>query len=125
MDDMSAKIQEILSDKESMKQLSELAQMFSSSSEESNENDTHEPQEASPENFMPDFDISMLFKIQDIMGKTKNDKTSEFLVALKPLLKEERREKLDRAIKILRLLSVWEILKESGLLNDLFKAGNW
>lgn len=119
MDDMSAKIQEILSDKESMKQLSELAQMFSSSSEETGKSEPEpKPEQSSP---MPDFDISMFMKLSDIMGKTQDDKTSGLLVALKPLLKEERRERVDRAVKFLRLFQIWEVLKESGLMNDFFK----
>ncbi|MBQ3567288.1 MAG: hypothetical protein IJA12_08940 [Oscillospiraceae bacterium] len=121
MEDMSAKIQEILSDKESMKQLSELAQMFSSS-EETKESDCKNQSEQG--SFMPDFDISMIMKLQDIMSRTQDDKTSGFLIALKPLLKEERRGRVDKAVKMLRLFSVWEILKESGLMNDFFRAGD-
>lgn len=121
MDDMSAKIQEILSDEESMKQLNELAQMFSASEK----NDSHEQpaQSASAEQKadIPDFDFSMIFKLQEIMNKTTDDKTSGFLIALKPLLRKERQEKVDKAVKILRLLAVWDVLKESGLLNNFLK----
>ncbi len=120
MEDMTAKIKEILSDKESMKQLNELAQMFSSS-DESGENNS---EESNKNNFdsgdMLGFDISKLMKIQEIMSKTENDKNTDLLIALKPLLKKERQERVDKAVKILRLLAIWGVLKESGLLNDLF-----
>jgi hypothetical protein len=119
MEDMAAKIQDILSDEESMKQLSELAQMFSSDeNNECNESETTRNSSQSQENIFPDFDISMLMKLQGIMGKTNNDETTGLLLALKPLLKEERQHKVDKAVKILRLLAVWDILKDSGLMND-------
>ena len=125
MEDMAARIQEILSDKESMKQLNELAQMFSS---DSNEGDgsgqtSEEKRESGSENEngMPDFDFSKLMLLQNIMGNAGSDKTSQFLVALKPLLKEERQERVDRAVKMLKLFAVWEILKESGIMNDFFQ----
>ena len=131
MDDMTAKIKEILSDKESMKQLNELAQMFASSNESQDDvscNDNNSSasfsasdsaSETGNNSFeMPDFDISKLMKIQEVMSKTENDKNADLLVALKPLLKKERQERVDKAVKILKLLAVWNVLKESGLLND-------
>ena len=51
---------------------------------------------------------------------SNNDKNAEFLLALKPLLREERQSKVDKAVKMLKLFTVWTVLKDSGLLNDLF-----
>jgi len=126
MDDMSAKIQEILSDKESMQQLSELAEMFSAGQNTQNESNPQDENTSdnSQGNPFEGFDISMIFKLQEIMSKTSEDETANLLVALKPLLSEKRKHKVDKAVKILRLLSVWEILKESGLMNDFFKWGD-
>lgn len=118
MEDMAAKIQEILSDEESMKQLGELAQMFSSSENEEKNDSANENCSAPQDNIFADFDISKLLKLQSIMSKTNNDETAGLLIALKPLLKEERRQKVDKAVKILRLFAVWDILKDSGLMND-------
>lgn len=121
MEDMTAKIQEILSDKESMQQLNELAQMFASSENSGDQPKETQKTEKSDQNGMLDFDFSMIFKLQDIMSKTADDKTSGFLLALKPLLKEEKQQKVDKAVKILRIFAVWEILKDSGLLNDFLQ----
>lgn len=120
MEDMTAKIKEILSDKESMRQLNELAQMFSSSNEnEDNKNISSDNVDSeSADNDISGLDISKLMQIQEIMSKTENDKNADLLIALKPLLKKERRERVDKAVKILRLLAIWNVLKESGLLND-------
>lgn len=123
-DDMMGKIQEMLSDEESMKQLSELAKMFSSS-ENNNNNQNKEMAEEKSEAAFPsgdfglgDIDITKLFKVQEIMSKASNDKSAELLLALKPLLREERRAKVDKAVKILKLFAVWTVLKDSGLLSD-------
>ena len=76
MDNLMDKIGELLSDEESMKQISELAQMFMSSvPDESNENadskeEAGESSEKSSESggIFDNFDFSMLTKLQDIMG---------------------------------------------------------
>ncbi len=121
MEDMSAKIQEILSDKESMKQLNELAQMFSSTENSNVEPEKSDGQSENTAGGMPDFDFSMLFKLQNIMNKTSDDKAACFLLALKPLLKEEKQKKVENAVKMLKLFAVWEILKDSGILKDFLR----
>lgn len=127
MDNLMEKIGELLSDEESMKQISELAQMFMSSvPDESNENadskeEAGESSEKSSESggIFDNFDFSMLTKLQDIMGAvSQNDKNTDLLLALKPHLKEERQPKIDKAIKIMKLLAVWKVLKDSGMLKD-------
>ena len=58
-------------------------------------------------------------KMQDIMGAvSQKDKNTDLLLALKPHLKEERQQKIDKAIKIMKLLAVWKVLKDSGMLKD-------
>ena len=123
-DDMMGKIQEMLSDEESMKQLSELAKMFSSSENDNNNHNKEMAEEKSEAAFpsgdfgLGDIDITKLFKVQEIMSKASNDKSAELLLALKPLLREERQAKVDKAVKILKLFAVWTVLKDSGLLSD-------
>ena len=50
---------------------------------------------------------------------SQNDKNTELLMALKPHLREERQIKVDKAVKMLKLMTVWNTAKESGLLNDI------
>lgn len=113
------KIGKLLSDGESMKQLSELAQLLMSetkSNEESNLTDNEECNENSGN--MPD--ISSITKIAGLMGAfSQNDKNTELLLALKPHLREERQQKVDKAIKMLKLIAIWNIAKESGLIDDI------
>lgn len=48
-----------------------------------------------------------------------NDERTAFVEAMKPLLSEDRQQKADEVIKILRLIRLVPILRESGLLNGL------
>lgn len=69
-----------------------------------------------------DIDPEQLLKILDIVSKLGGeDKNVELLKALRPLLREENRQKLDRAAGILRLMSIIPLLRESGILGDLLK----
>lgn len=143
MDDLMAKLQSVLNDEQSMKQLGELANMLSNSEQKEG---SAQPQQ---ENSQPDFsqllnslnlgtqqsppppsppastgglDMAKLLKLQTIMQQAnKNDKNIDLLLALRPLLKEENQVKIDRLIKIFKLFAVYPLLKDSGLLGgDLF-----
>ena len=124
MDDLMGMMQELLSDPESMKQIQELTQMLQSESggsEDSAQSAQAETQgeQAEGEGGSAGFDFGMLFKLQQLMQATAGeDKDAEFLLALKPHLKEERQKKVDKAVKILKLLSIWSVLRDSGMLKD-------
>ena len=117
MEDMSKKIQEILNDEESMRQINELAQMFSSSEEGG---ESEESNGGTDDAGGLNFDPSKLLMLQSIMSGANGGKNTELLLALKPLLKDERRAKVDKAVKILKLIAAVEMLKESGMLGDIF-----
>lgn len=124
MDDLMGMMQELLSDPESMKQIQELTQMLQSEfggSEDSAQSAQAETQgeQAEGEGGSAGFDFGMLFKLQQLMQATAGeDKDAELLLALKPHLKEERQKKVDKAVKILKLLSIWSVLRDSGMLKD-------
>lgn len=121
MDDTMEKIGKIPSDEESMKQLSELAQLLMN--DKSNENVPEEKKcdgndNNNDNNNMPD--IAKIMQLTELMGTfSQSDKNMELLLALKPHLKEERQQRVDKAVKMLKLLAVWNVAKESGLLNDI------
>jgi hypothetical protein len=127
MDDLMGRIQEMLSDEESMKQIKELADMFSSPPPQQS-NETEQTNKDNPvsqkqpnNNPIENFDIGMIFKIQELMSSAKSDKNSELIMALKPHLSAEKQEKADKAIKIMKIIALWETLKSSGMLKDLDK----
>ena len=113
MDDIMGKISELLSDEESVRQLSELAQMLVSDSEKSEEKDERAISEEQP-------DIASMLKLTSLIGEaSKQDRNTGLLLALKPHLGEEKQKRVDKAIKLLKLLAIWNIAKESGLLQEL------
>lgn len=124
MDDLMGKIQEVLSDEESMKQLTELASSLLSSPEcEGTGTERESAGEEKKEDDSgggTDFDFSKLLMMGQVMNSVSGDKNAELLLALKPLLKEERQAKVDKAVKMLKLFAVFNVLKESGMLNDIF-----
>ena len=134
-----AKLQSVLNDEQSMKQLSQLAGALSGDSapqaqpaaEQASANDfsqllksldlNTQTQQPAP-SAAPGIDVAKLMQLQAILQQAnKHDKNVDLLLALRPLLKEENQVKIDRLIKIFKLFSVYPALKQSGLLGgDLF-----
>ncbi len=116
MDDFAEKISSILSDEESMKQLGDLAAMLGLSPD----GNTQQESPKAPENL----DMSAITGLmQKMKGFQPDDDNTRFLLALRPLLGEEKQNKIDRAVKILRLLNLLPLISESGLLGGDFFAG--
>lgn len=66
-------------------------------------------------------DPGMLLKLLGLFETFNRPSDNErFLLALKPLLREENRAKIDSAIRLLKLFSLLPVLKEAGLLERLF-----
>ena len=109
MDDIMGKLGELLSDEESVRQLSELAEMMSEGTGDSKQSESGN---------IPD--MSGIMKLSGLLESVKSgDSNTELLTALRPHLSPERQKRADKAIKLLRLVSVWDAAKESGMLNDI------
>ncbi|MFT3952862.1 MAG: hypothetical protein QM689_13160 [Oscillospiraceae bacterium] len=68
-----------------------------------------------------DIDFEKIFKMTEIFGQAKKpDKNTELMLALRPMLKEESQLKVDRVIKLFRLMAMYPLIKESGLLGGDF-----
>ncbi len=113
MEDLLGKMQELLSDPESMKQISELAQMLKTDSDAS----ASVPPETTVSN-TDGFDPSVLLKAGNLLNQ-EPDKNINLLLALRPHLRSARQEKLDRAVKLLKLWNLWKQMKNSGMLRNL------
>lgn len=130
MDDLMSKLQNVLNDEQSMAQISELAKMLSGSSNSPPENDnsggggglaelssllggTPPPQAQGSGGIDP----AMMLKLGSVISAaTRDDDSVNLLLALKPMVSEEKRAKIDRVISVFRLLAAYPALKESGLL---------
>lgn len=118
MDDTMSKLTELLSDKESLKQLSELADMLRAGAQEEQEIVVEESPTEECGGGMPD--MEMIAGIASLAGAmNQNDSSTELLMALRPHLGEEKQSRLDKAVKLLRIASVVGVAKESGLLDKL------
>ncbi len=112
MDDIMSRISELLADEESVKQISELAQMLVSEENKETEEKSESPCGEEP-------DIGSLLKLTSLISAaSQQDKNTDLLLALKPHLGEEKQKKVDKAIKLMKLIAVWTIAKESGLLQE-------
>lgn len=61
-------------------------------------------------------DPEMLLKMLGLFESLNQpDDNQRFLLALKPLLREENRPKVDSALRLLKLFSILPMLKDSGL----------
>lgn len=121
MDDIMSRINDLLSDEESVRQLSELAQILVSGNEgESQEAAQSKSEEETSGQFSDQPDISSILRLTSLIGSaSQQDKNTDLLLALKPHLKEEKQKRVDKAIKLLKMLAIWNIAKESGLLQEL------
>lgn len=107
------KITDILKDEESLRQLSELAQMLKSGDFD----DQPKEEVKQPENSGDMLDPEMMMKLMSLAGAmNENDKNTELLLALRPHLSAPAQLRLDRAVKLLKLIMVYETAKEAGLL---------
>lgn len=61
-------------------------------------------------------DLGSIAKIAGLLSSSGGSGDDErFLLALRPLLREENRGKIDTAVRLLKLISLLPLLKDSGL----------
>ena len=114
MDDLTQKLQALLSDPESVRDLKELAAMLHDPPPDGN------PEQPEP-SAGPLPDLSGLLAVgQALSAAQQQDETASLLLALKPHLSAERAKRTDKAVKMLRLWAAADILRENGMLQELF-----
>lgn len=110
MDDLSEKLAGLLNDPESMENMKRMAESLlggDNNSKSNNESSVFE-------------DVKTAQTVMNLLSRLKNsdnDSRTQLLYALKPLLSEPKREKVDTAIKILKLIEMLPLLKGTGLLD--------
>lgn len=115
MDDFSQKLCSVLTDPESIRNLSEIAAMLKDADPAPEA--TAEPSEPPPDHPMPD--LSKLLAVGQALSQVQDDQTAALLTALRPYLSEARAKRTDQAVRMLRLYAAAVILRENGLLQDL------
>ena len=106
MDDISEKLSALLSDPEGMNRIKSMAESLLGSREET----------PTKKNDELDIDVGALTGIlKKMKGGGVNDPRINLLLALRPNLSADRRERVDGAIKILKLIELAPMLKDMGL----------
>ena len=59
--------------------------------------------------------LSSIMRIMSALNSSSDDSRTRLLLALKPHLSEKRRERVDKAIKIMKLLAIMPMITESGI----------
>lgn len=137
MDNLSKMISDILADEQSRNMLSELADSLGlSGGSEPDEKSTQQSDKldlsaltsllsSSNDGDKSDDDgfnlnPETMLKIGKALSSLKtDDKDVALLRAIKPFISDERKHKVDEAVKILKLLSLLPLLKDSGFLGGI------
>ncbi len=112
MDDLSAKITDLLNDPQGLEKVKSLASGLLNGGAENKKEETS----VSALPFDPSQMSSMITVINALKTNQKDDNTT-LLLSLKPHLSPPRRKKVDTAIAIMRIVKVLPLIKESGLIN--------
>lgn len=109
MDDLSEKIQQLLSSPDAMNQIQSMMAAFGQSAPVAPPSD--------PEPAVPDLGLDMgaLLKLAPLLGSLgKDDDGSNLLKALKPYMHDEQSKRLDDAIRMMQLMKLLPLLKGFG-----------
>ncbi len=109
MDDISEKLKGILNDPESLDRIRKMA------SSVLGENKA-EAQNEQVNNPFGDIDITQIMGVLSKINLNRSEPRAELLKALKPHLSSKRQEKVDTAVKVLKIMEILPVLKESGIL---------
>lgn len=121
MDDIAGKISELLSSPDGMDKIKTMANALFASNEAPKESQKSTEENNGFNGFsLPDgFDISKIMGVMSALNSHQSDHRSELLLALKPHLSKERSERVDKAVKLLKIVSLLPLLREQGLLDIL------
>lgn len=122
MEDLSTKLTQLLNDPEGMKQLQSMAQGLMG--EGGLDLSALMPQQQEKP-VMPDISglmggispdqMGMMMKLMSAFNSTKEDDRTRLLMALRPHLTDKRQQRVDQAVKLLKLASVLPLISESGI----------
>lgn len=122
MEDLSTKLTQLLNDPEGMKQLQSMAQGLMG--EGGLDLSALMPQQQEKP-VMPDVSglmggispdqMGMMMKLMSAFNSTKEDDRTRLLMALRPHLTDKRQQRVDQAVKLLKLASVLPLISESGI----------
>lgn len=116
MDDMAEKITSLLSDPDGMEKIKGMAEALFGENKPAEE----PPSKPGGGLSLPEgFDPVKLMGAFSALSKSGGDDRTALLMALKPHLAPERRDRVDKAVKLLKIASLLPVLRDEGLLDML------
>ena len=87
-----------------------------------NTENSENPQNDSSNDISGNIDLEAIMKLGEMLSamNSASDKNTQLLLALKPHLRPENRQKVDNALRLIKIINILPLLKESGILNGLF-----
>lgn len=86
-----------------------------------NSESAENPQSDNSNDIFGNIDIEAILKLGEMLSSMNaSDKNTQLLLALKPHLRPENRQKVDNALKLMKIINILPLLKESGILNGFF-----
>ena len=116
MDDINRKLEDILNDPESMNKVRMMAESLLGDDGEGQKESASNDEE-NRQSFINSADIGRIMNVIGAYESKGNDNRAKLLLALKPHLSQKRQEKVDSAIKLLKLIEILPLLKDAGILN--------
>ncbi len=114
MDDLSAKLTQLLSQPDAAEKLSQAAQSLLGGSLPLDQN---APTQVGADGLLGDIDMGALLSALSAFRAGGDDNRAALLMALRPHLSAQRQERVDAAVKLLKLAQLLPLLKAQGLLN--------
>lgn len=109
MDELNERLSALLSDPGGMEKIKEMAQNLLGSAS---------PTPAQGVSDNSEIDVAAVTRMLSLLkSNNKDDNRIKLLLALKPNLSDEKQQKVDSAIKILKLVELAPLLKDAGLFN--------
>ena len=123
MDDLGSKINEILSDPKALEQIQELSSMLMSPDTSGTPIHKEESLKNNDMSFLGALSspqaMSLITKVAPLLSDIgKEDDTSRLLSSLRPFLSDQRKEKLDEASKLIKVMKMLSMLKDTNLLDS-------
>lgn len=121
MSDLTAKLMELLSDRENMEKIQSLSSLINGSMDDlpdAQEQKSEKPAESPPQDDagLPLDAIQTAMRLAPLLSSlNKEDENSRLLCALRPLLSARRQAKLDESMKMLQMFKLLPLLRSQGL----------
>ena len=110
MDELSARLSSLLDSAEGMEQIKNMAESLLGGSGSAPQEEGRGLGGLDPS------DIQTIMQLGNLLRSDTDDSRTKLLLALKPHLSEKRQDRVDRAVKLLRIASVLPLISAQGLL---------